>query len=74
MTTIGVHYKGQTPKYIVKMLDIEKIIEEFLHLIITTIIGIPTYESFSKIHIKLNLNVASVYSDLENCAGLIALK
>ena len=56
------------------MPDIDKIVEGFPHHTITPIIGIPTYESISEIHIKLNLNAASVHSELGNGAlGLLAL-
>ena len=56
------------------MPDIDKIVEGFPHPTITPIIGIPTYESISEIHIKLNSNAASVHSELGNGAlGLLAL-
>ena len=56
------------------MPDIDKIVEGFPHPTITPIIGIPTYESISEIHIRLNSNAASVHSELGNGAlGLLAL-
>ena len=51
-----------------KMLDINKIIEEFPHPTITPIIWIPSYETLVEVHIKLNLNVTSVHSELGNGA------
>ena len=56
------------------MPDIDKIVEGFPHPTIKPIIGIPTYESISEMHIKLNSNAASVHSELGNGAlGLLAL-
>ncbi len=54
------------------MPDINKIVEGIPHPMMTPIIGIPTYESICKIHIKLD--TASVHSELKNGAlGLVAL-
>ena len=50
------------------MPDIDKIVEEFLHPTITPIIGIPTHETITEVHIKLNSNAASVHSELGNGA------
>ena len=50
------------------MPDIDKIVEEFLHPTITPIIGIPTHETITEVHIKLNSNATSVYSELGNGA------
>ena len=56
------------------MPDIDKIVEGFPHPTINPIMGIPTYESISEVHIKLNSNAASVHSELGNGAlGLLAL-
>ena len=58
--------KGQVPKFELKIPDINKIVEGFPHPIITPMIGIPTYEAIAEIHIKLNSNVAYVYSEYGN--------
>ena len=56
------------------MPDIDKIVEGFPHPTINPIMGIPTYESISEVHIKLNSNAASVHSELGNgTLGLPAL-
>mgnify|MGYP006063398315 CR=1 FL=1 len=66
--------QGQVPRNTNKMPDIEKIVEGFPRPNIHPIIGIPTYEGIAEIHIKLNLNAASVHSELGNGAlGLLAL-
>ena len=56
------------------MSDIDEIVDWFPNPIINPIVGIPTYKSISEIHIKLNSNAASIYSELDNGAlGLLAL-
>ena len=50
------------------MPDINKIVEGSPHPTINAIIGIPSYESISEIHIKLNSNAASVHFELGNGA------
>ena len=56
------------------MPDIDKIIEGFPHPTITPIVGIPSYESITEVHIKLNSKAASLHSKLGNGAlGLLAL-
>jgi len=56
------------------MPDIDKIIEGFPHSTTTPTIGNPMYESIAEIHIKVDLNDASVHLELVNGAlGLLAL-
>jgi hypothetical protein len=49
------------------------ILEGFLHPTIPPIIGIPTYESISKLNLQLNTNAASVHSNLATGDGMLGL-
>ena len=52
----------------------DKIIENFSHPTIPPIVGQPTYESLTELHLKLNTNAASVHSNRGNGQfGLIYL-
>ena len=52
----------------------ERIIENFPHPTITPIVGKPTFETISPVHLKLNTNAASIYSNRGNGQlGLIFL-
>ena len=51
--------------------SIEKIVDRFPFPTIDLIIGTPDYESIADIHLKLNLNSASVQSNL--CCGTFGL-
>ena len=44
----------------------EKILEKFPHLIIQRIIGKPSYDTLAAVHLKLNINAASVHSNRGN--------
>jgi hypothetical protein len=49
-------------------------LEGFPHPTIPAVIGIPTYETISKVNLQLNTNAASVHSNLGNGAHeLLAL-
>jgi hypothetical protein len=49
----------------------DKIVESFPHPTLMPIVGQPTYETLSEIHLKLNTNAASIQSHLGN--GLLGL-
>ena len=52
----------------------ERIIENFPHPTISPIVGKPTFETISPVHLKLNTNAASIYSNRGNGQlGLIFL-
>lgn len=54
--------------------DIDNFIDGFPHPTIIPIIGPPTYASLAELHVQLNANAASIFSNLGNGQlGLLAL-